>query len=224
MFSDGTVIEVVQEIRDPNYSYDSMHYKFVYGVVSSTVGDIGLQKLAKPVGYSPGRQVLGLLGNIPYALQINPGMTGTVLGWGATQQTQVYLPPPSTFSPSLQQINEVVEPNSYCQSVMDGFAEFISGGILTQSPFQLDSTLFCAQPVGFIPVYPPLTPSHFEGVCTGDTGPLFTEVFGMPVVLGFVTDQLSTSLETPCGNGFDLYTKFTPALMQWITSVVHGQP
>jgi secreted trypsin-like serine protease len=225
MFSDGSVIQVVQEIRDPNYSDDPLNYKFLYGVVSSSVADIGLQRLAQPVGSSKARQVFDIFLSVVYAgVQPNlTGVTGKVLGWGSTQQSQFFLSPPAAFSPALQQIDEVVETNASCQAVLNGFAELISGGLLTEAPFQFNNSLFCAQPVGFTPVTPPQVPTVFEGVCNGDSGPLFIDIFDRPVVLGFVTDELATSLETPCGNGLDIYTKLTPAYVDWMDSVIHGQ-
>jgi len=224
MFSDGSVIEVTQEIRNPKYSYDPLQYKFVYGVVSSSVADIGLQRLAEPVGPSIVRLYPIFTDNV-FSAKFKgdyTGLTGTVLGWGSTQQSQVTLTPPAAFSPILQQINEVVQPSSYCQGVLNYFAEYISGGILTEAPFQFNDTLFCAMPVGFTPAPPLQLPSVFEGVCYGDTGPLFIEVADMPIVLGFVTDYLSESLETQCGNGIDIYTKLTPAYLEWMASVVNG--
>jgi hypothetical protein len=224
MFSDGSVIEVTQEIRNPDYSYDPLGYKYIYGVVSSSVADIGLQRLAQPVGSSSGRQVFDIFANIIFAeLQPNfTGITGKVLGWGSTQQSQVFLPPPATFSPTLQQINEVVEPSTSCQTTLNAIVDFLSGGVLTESSFQFNNSLFCAHPVGFTPVYPPGTPTAFEGVCMGDTGPLFINILNEPIVLGFVTDYLSLSLQAQCGNGVDIYTKLTPAYVQWMASVING--
>ncbi len=226
MFSDGSVIEVAQEIRNPNYSYDPLHYKYIYGVVSSSVADIGLQRLAQPVGSSNARQVFDIFANVIFAeLQPNfTGVTGKVFGWGSPQQPQVFLSPPATFSPTLQQINEVVEPSAPCQSDLNLFAEYISGGLLTQNPFQFNNNLFCASPVGYTLTLPPATPAAFEGVCSGDTGPLIVDILNVPIVLGFVTDYLSESLEQTCGNGVDVYTKLTPAYVEWMASVIQGQP
>jgi hypothetical protein len=162
MFSDGSVIQVAQEIHNPGYTYDPLRYKYVYGVVSSTVADIGLQKLAQPVGASGARQVLDIFTNIIFAeLQPNlTGVTGTILGWGATQEAQVFMTPPAAFSPTLQQINEVVQPSGNCQADLNGIVDFLSGGVLTVAPFQFNSSLFCASPVGltFTPLPPALPP------------------------------------------------------------------
>jgi hypothetical protein len=225
-FSDGSVIEVAQEIRNPSYSYDPLGYKYIYGVVSSSVADIGLQRLAQPIGSSKGRQIFDIFANVIFAeLQANfTGVTGKVLGWGATQQVQVFQSPPASTSPTLQQINEVVEPSASCQSTLNTAIDFLTGGLLTQSPFQFNNNLFCADPVGFIPAFPAQASSKFEGVCSGDTGPLFIDIFNVPIVLGFVTDQLSLSLQASCGNGVDIYTKLTPAYVQWMASVIHSQP
>lgn len=225
-FSDGSVIEVAQEIRNPSYSYDPLNYKLAFGVVSSSVADIGLQRLAQPISLSKGRQIIDIFANVIFAeLQTNfTGVKGKVVGWGATQQEQVLLPPPNEFSPPLQQIDEVVEPSASCQNDLNGLAELISRGVLTEAPFQFNNSLFCADPVGFTPVFPPNVPTKFEGVCSGDSGPLFIDLFNVPIVLGFVTDQLATSETTPCGNGVDIYTKLTPAYVQWMASVIHGKP
>jgi hypothetical protein len=226
MFSDGSVIEVTQEIRNPSYSYDPLNYKFPFGVVSSSVADIGLQRLAQPVGLSKSRQVFDIFANVIFAaLQTNfTGVSGKVLGWGSTQPEQVYLPPPNGFSPTLQQIAEVVQPTATCQNALNYNSELISGGLLTEAPFQFNSNLFCANPVGDTIILPPASPTVYEGVCRGDSGPLFVDIFNVPIVLGFVTDYLSLSLQQPCGNGVDIYTKLTPAYVEWMASVIHAQP
>jgi len=231
-FSDGEVIEVAKETRHPDQSRDSLNYKFVYGVVSESIADIGLQTLARPAGFSKGKQILDILLYQNKDLDANlVGVQGKLLGWGATEQSQVTfppLPPPEGFSNTLNQIDEIIQPNEQCQYILNGFAEYISGGILKEAPFQFNTSLLCATPVGFTPVYPPEVPPVFKGLCNGDSGgPLFRSagwLWEKHQVMGFVTDTLSTSLFTPCGNGMDIYTRLTPAYLDWVRSVVFGIP
>jgi len=228
-FSDGDVIEIAKETRHPNQSRDSKGLKYTYGVVSESTADIGLQTLARPAGFSPGKQILDIL------LYKNGDLTGNIvgdeaklLGWGATTQEQVFAtPPPAGFSNSLQQINEIVQDNAACQYILDYIVQLISGGTLLQS-FVFTDSLLCATPKGFTPTFPPNPNAPAEGLCNGDSGgPLFTTtgwIFEKHHVLGFVTDTLSTSEQTPCGNGVDIYTRLTPAYLNWVRSVVFSIP
>jgi len=228
-FSDGEVIEIAKETRHPDFSRDSLKYKYIFGVVSESIADIGLQTLARPAGFSKGKQILDIL------LYQNKDLTGNIvgdkgklLGWGATTQQQVFTPAPGGFSNTLQQIDETVQQNAYCQAVLNGFADFITGGVMTEAPFQFNDNLLCATPTGFTPVFPPNVPTVFKGLCNGDSGgPLFKTagwLWEKHHVLGFVTDTLSTSLETACGNGVDIYTRLTPAYLDWVRSVVFSIP
>jgi secreted trypsin-like serine protease len=225
-FSDGTVIQVAQEIRNPNYVYDPLHYKYVYGVVSSSVADIGLQRLARPVDDAQGWRIYDLLGDFDDNYHRLPqdlvGQVGTVVGWGSTSEAQTLLTPPSTFSPTLQGINESVQESATCETTLSAVVDFLTGGVLTTAQFQFSDDLFCATPVGLTIVPPPQTPTDQAGVCTGDSGPLFQPDWSHPKLIGLVTDELSLGIESPCGNGIDIYTKIAP-YAEWITSVVRPQ-
>lgn len=211
MFSDGDVIEVVREIRHPQYSWDAQGRKETFGFTSDSVADIGLQLLAEPVrGLLNGRiHHLLLLGKPP---EISPGMSARVVGWGATQQAQTLLAPPLTFSMMLQKLDVVVQNSAACQSKLDFATAAQTGGGLTVSPFRFNDSHICA-----------VSAKPGSGVCVGDSGPLFTSRGGVEQLLGFVTDQLSISYEQPCANGVDVYTRLTSAHLSWIRSVV-GNP
>jgi hypothetical protein len=213
MFSDGEVIQVVQEIRHPSYMRDSAKLKDVFGIVSESIADIGLQRLAKPVGIANGKNIHNIFNNnLPADIT---GDLATVLGWGSTDQP---FPAPITFSPTLQQIQEVVQDNGLCQSALDTYFE--NAGVVAGSPFRLTDSLFCASPVGRGLNPDPFTNLPALGVCSGDSGPLFTMNGNEPQLLGFVTDYLSFSLQRQCGSSVDIYTKLTPAYLEWIKSVV----
>lgn len=225
-FPDGDVIEVVEEIRHPNFSRDSGHTKFTFGVVSESVADIGLQRLAKRVRSAGGEKIFDIFNDKRSSGNNNiVGDLAKVLGWGATDPAV----PPDGFSPTLQQIDEVVQDNAECQSLLDFIAEFSSGGLIRESPFRFNDSLICAAPPGVTVTFPP--PAGFEpaGVCDGDAGgALFTtgafhrlhSKTRPKKVLGFVTDTLALSLQSQCGNGIDIYTRLTPAYVDWIRSVV----
>jgi len=226
MFSDGEVLEVAQEIRHPDFSRDALKLKLVIGIVSNSHADIGLQRLPSPVGFSKGKQILDIL------LYKNSDLTkdivgdkGKLLGWGATTQSEVFLPAPEGFSATLNQIHETVIENAFCQEILNIAACVVSEGELLQSPFQFDDTLLCASPFGYDVTIP--TPVA-KGLCNGDSGgPIFTTtgwLWEQHHALGFVTDTLSTSEATPCGNGIDIYTRLTPAYLDWVRSVVFSIP
>jgi len=228
-FSDGDVIEVAKETRHPNQSRDSLNYKNTYGIVSESIADIGLQTLARPAGFSPGKQILDILLYKNSDLTRNiVGDEAKLLGWGATTQEQVFETAPDAFSNSLNQINEIVQENAACQAILNFAIDFLTGGLITQSPFQFNDSLLCATPKGFTPTFPPNPSAPAEGLCLGDSGgPLFTTtgwIWEKHHVLGFVTDTLSTSEQTPCGNGVDIYTRLTPAYLDWVRSVVFSIP
>jgi len=220
MFSDGQVIRIVAEYKPADWRWDTAGIKMQAGVVSDSFHDYGIQKLATPTGFCPGKQILDILLYRDRDLTGNlVGTTAKLLGWGASEQSQPLQPNvPDRFSATLQQVDEVVKDNAECQAVLNFVASVVSGGVVTVSPFTIagNPNLMCAAP-------PPEA-----GLCLGDSGgPLFTtagRIWKRHHVLGLVTDTLSVSIEHPCGNGIDIYTRLTPADLDWIRCIVFKGP
>jgi len=219
MFSDGDVIEIGKMVRNSKFQRNfTLESHTLYGTVSQSIWDIGLQKLKHPISLCRGKQILDILSYSRRILeQPIVGKTGTLLGWGATTQNQALEPAPDFSSQTLNEIQETVFTNQVCQSELDTVSE---GNGVGPSPFRLNSSLFCAHPPG-ISFQPDNPLAARAGLCQGDSGgPLFIRnglLRSNIQVLGFVTDALTVyAAGAVCGNGADIFTRLTPEYLDWM--------